>query len=1316
MSEAIRLILAVAALVIAAILLCSSNLKKDIRGRQVLLIYASPVIVLLETVLAYVLIREVQFDKESPLYGGEVLAGNLVLVLVFLGIKLALLPILNKYWQDPSKMELTGDQWYEYDPDQNNWFLREECTNLRKLFNALSWTVTLVSAIVIGAGFMMGKESIWWMQVFPMAAVVAVTEIYNFLNGFTKPEFIHEVSGEGIGAVRMGAYFKLRKIYESMFPSALLVSHTGNEYSGKQGATELLHNLNKSDDPIDKIVGNYFCRLKKKDGFFDVDMITATNTLLHGKSAVIFNPFYRDLSDYILLPMVDKLIHNKKCLIIVGRGSLGEDVCAWAEETLKNYSRTRSLWRVAQLSKDRPQCEVGVLSFSQIYDLNVIRANADFMHEVGFVMLLEPSKMMTTSQSGLGILVEEFDKECPPVCCICDHDTDGLVDTLSHVLKINLTDVVAAPIPRSVYTGIGWSASGDYKRQILFDKQTRYLGNGIELAAVALKNQVPHVTWYSAEKAPVEDIGWLAGQYYAQICKYAHLPSQQRSLNERITFSSNLWGSEAKGEEFVIAEDEFCNLFATMRAYLTRGTEQSFVNVISENYLLRDYMRCNRQLFMWDPKAIPEIAPHYSKTERNTVLRLILMMACKPVEESYIAHELSMLGHDTTDVYHTLSDLIRFYTLTDDVIVTVQNRQVLNDDLIPEQICCYSISRQLFDECFGNTLKNAFFVVEDEKFDKEFIDARLFEHITQLVMPGQFLTHNGKLYRVHAVSPQIGCILHRAADAYWERQYYRQLRTYCFESAGDVISARKIMDIEISMERRNFSVSANGYLQMLDNHDLSTARIVDLSEDPGVGVYSRSYKNKTVLCIALPDTDETVRFTISMLLSEIFRSVFPDAWQYLAVLSAKPENVDGMFQHMNYKVSGEYDPNMIYVVEDSDMDLGLLEAVDHHFMRFFEIMCDYLEWHFEKIQEPAYVEPVPAEVELPEEKEQERTTFIARIINGLIRLLGGKKPQEEPAAAEPEAEPTAEPTVEPVEEPAEEPAAEPAAEPAEIPADLDNPITLSRYQKECFLKFGFEEMDERLTIEQVKNYLTVRGWSDNALTKARKRSEGEHMFLDMKAENHCDFCGMPLSGVSYDRLADGRIRCNDCSLTAINDVAAFRELFQKTEALMENIFNINIRVSIGVKTADARTIARRTGQVFKPSSGVTPRVLGFAQRKGGRYTLFVENGSPRLASIDTITHEMTHIWQYLNWDDRQIENLYGKGTNRDIVYEGMAMWAAVQLLYAIGETDYAQLQERLAESRDDVYGVGFVLYRERYGFAKNGDNPSISPFLTFPPL
>jgi hypothetical protein len=284
------------------------------------------------------------------------------------------------------------------------------------------------------------------------------------------------------------------------------------------------------------------------------------------------------------------------------------------------------------------------------------------------------------------------------------------------------------------------------------------------------------------------------------------------------------------------------------------------------------------------------------------------------------------------------------------------------------------------------------------------------------------------------------------------------------------------------------------------------------------------------------------------------------------------------------------------------------------------------------------------------------------------------------------------------------------------------PLRKSRYQKECYLKFGFEEIDGRIQIEELRRYLRVRGWSNNALTLARKREALAPTQLDTNAVNHCDFCGLPLTGVSYEKLNDGRVRCNDCSSSAISTLDDFRELFYRCLDLMEDFYEIRYKVPISVRMADAREVGKGAGMVFRPSTDVAPRVLGFAQRKHGKYSLIVENGSPRLATIDTIVHEMTHIWQYLNWKDSDITRIYGMNKKsctaraRDILYEGMAMWAAIQYLYQIGETYYAARQEVLAESRQDVYGIGFRLYREQYPLVKDSSLLKYTPFSTFPTL
>lgn len=284
-------------------------------------------------------------------------------------------------------------------------------------------------------------------------------------------------------------------------------------------------------------------------------------------------------------------------------------------------------------------------------------------------------------------------------------------------------------------------------------------------------------------------------------------------------------------------------------------------------------------------------------------------------------------------------------------------------------------------------------------------------------------------------------------------------------------------------------------------------------------------------------------------------------------------------------------------------------------------------------------------------------------------------------------------------------------------------IEPSRYQRECFLKFGFDEIDSRLAIEKVTSYLRVRGWTDNGLTKARKRDELDITQLDLKAENRCDFCGMPLSGVSFDRLADGRVRCNDCSATVLEEVKDYREAFENCEMILRSTFDITMPASISVKVADAREIAKRAHSVFTPSTDYAARVLGFAQKKSKRsYVLAIENGSPRLAAIETMIHEMTHIWQFIHWDQHEVLRLYAMnrgectGRARDIVYEGMAVWASIQALYAMGETRYARQLEVLTENRDDIYGLGFIIYRDRYGMDRTGSAPITSPFKFFPPV
>lgn len=1400
MMNVIKVLIPIAVIALVCLFTNLINAKKDKRIQQFPLIFVS---IILMTAVVIILVNfynsiENIIAQISFLLGACLLIANLLLLVVFFILKLILRPLCTAIFKKKQILEIFALSFYEYDEEYDKWFLKKRWNNFRQFFFWLICGTAFVSGLYLGLTWALDSESKIWFLIFPCAAVVVVNEIYGYINGQTKEEFEHSVFGEDSDSRRVSNYYKLREILEQILPSPLLSAHTGCEFMCQGSALDLIKKLGDSEDFNDKITSEYF-KLNDRYQNADVDYVQATADMMRRKNVVFFNPFYRDLSMYITFPMVRSLLAGKKCVVLCGRKNSAADVKEWLLETLHEYSHMKSLWRVDFLSDKEPECEVGILTFTQIYDKHVVNTNREFFHNTDFVLLIEPSLMLNTSQVALSIIAEEMNiNDELPVYCICDRYTDGLIDTMSHLIRSEITDVVAMPVPRCNYTVMSWDADGDFCRQQLFDKQTRYLGGGIELAAIAVKNQVPTVTWYSERKSPIRDIKWIAGQNYSTICRYMNQPCQQKDLYEKIKFVPTLWSSEKTKEQFVVAEDEFCNMFSIMRAYLSRGSNQIFVNVLSENYLLRDYMRCNRQMFMSNPNAVPSYVPDYAKTERNTILKLIIMMTLRPVSEDEIINELHLIGIETDDAYSLMLSLLKKYTYADCTIFTSGSVRTNVDEFTTKSTCFYSVSEEEFEKYFSKSLKNAYYILEDEKNEEGYIDAKLFSHVTQTVLPGQFVTYDGKYYKVKFVSPQSGVVLRRASDQFDGRKYYRQMRKYVldFASCSEIVSDRKVMDVEFAEIRTNFSVTTDGYLEMSDSHNLRTARTVDLSKDPSVDNFTRSYHNKSVLRVKLPESDDKICFTICLLLSEVFRSVFPDGWQYLAVITKRPENIDGILNYVVYSSEGDVEPGYIYIVEDSDLDLGLLNAVEKNFMRFMEIIADFLDWHFEKMREPASKDPVPVKILAAEEEEKKHRNLVVKMLDRIKQLFGGKKEEnveiadvgsvektaeQEPTEKEPvtpdsevvdnetENEPgsddnTSDPEEEfvldddrekdesspiftdddelnvgdetDIEEETDDPELQHTdgtdifEDDAQAPIDYRveeqlrafAPVEKTRYQRDCFLKFGYEEIDERIHADELRKYLRVRGWCNNSLTLARKRDAMVLTQSDLKTDNHCDFCSLPLTGVSYERLNDGRIRCNNCSSSAITTLADFKDLFYRCLSLMSDFYDIRFNVPISVKTVDAREVAKGVGMVFKPSTEMAARVLGYAQRRNDKFSIIIENGSPRLAAIDTIVHEMTHIWQYLNWNDADILGIYGMKKYdctmraRDIIYEGMAMWSAIQYLYQIGETYYAAQQEALAESRKDVYGVGFRLYREQYPLVKDSSLLKITPFKTFPTL
>jgi hypothetical protein len=404
-----------------------------------------------------------------------------------------------------------------------------------------------------------------------------------------------------------------------------------------------------------------------------------------------------------------------------------------------------------------------------------------------------------------------------------------------------------------------------------------------------------------------------------------------------------------------------------------------------------------------------------------------------------------------------------------------------------------------------------------------------------------------------------------------------------------------------------------------------------------------------------------VRFTVAMLLNEIFITLYPESCHYItATVKMQSDTASNVSKLLSpIQLDGFEDQETIYIIEDCEIDLGLLVSVERNLTRLLEIIADYLAWH--------------------------ETKFAG---TGLLDY-----DENEAGAGTDDA----------------------AAGESSAPVDMPQPAPAKKYSDGHYLLYGYERLDPLLNIRDTLQFLLLHFYDKNALEQARLNSDvaalikAENDYFGKPDAHFCDFCAMELSGGEYDVLADGRERCTQCANSALKTVEQFTRLYESALRNMETFFGIRINVAIKVRMADAKKIAKLCGERFIPTPGFDGRVLAFAKKDSDGYTIYVENGAPKIAAVANIVHELTHIWQYINWNGVKISSHYGK-ENKLLVYEGMAKWTEIQYLFFLNEVSYAKRQEIYTKGRSDVYGRGFVKYAAQYPLVYGPGYRKASPF------
>ena len=1446
---------------------CKTNLKKPIRDRQfpmpvlaliygiVLLIFASrlgdlilslidkipQLIVSLSTLVSKVsflsslqpkllAFAETAADAiariDIPLIVMIVL--NTLIMLAHIILKRILLVIFKRTFKSGRVHDVLAGLFYEYDEPTDSWYVKPEMGQARTYMKVFYWCAAAISLLVCALVINLYKERVLAGLFYPAFAVIVIGEIWFFLSGITKDEAASDLSGEEDDAERIHNYIVLRKVLRKLFGDKLAAEDTSTNYELESvvSNSDILDEMENSNDSVLEAYSIFMRRWLRSGNDFDQNYLLSGRDLLEGKSILFNDPFYYDLIPYASYAMNRTLLRHKKVLVILGRHGLEKDIEKWCEAGLRAVTNVEQMWDIKVLSGEAANPDVGILNRSDINDFTVQEENSEFFREVEFVVLIEPSKLVTTAQIGLNSIVRKCSRDGKHITyCSTDKNCDGLVDALSHILMTNLTEVSATSKHSGVCSYMCWTPDSDILQHRMLPNLSRYLGVGTELSFAAIKNKVSETKWYGGEAFPVEDMNWIANQYYYDLLHYASLPATKDLMERSFKVSHNLWDARKAESGYFTIEDESNNMFEVKRCFSTRATEQSFINVISPQYLLHDYMGANNSIFDADAKAIPYIVADYARTRRNVILRVCLRMSRGFIPVAEIRKELLLIDVDTDKVMNSLwHELCTISSTSGEAKLNELGEEVmpLGGRDYPSSVIQtrkkYSVSSgrmeeyaRIVDESFSKALlgdlENAKYIAEDEEGKTSYLGTELKGHVFQKYLPGQFFTLAGKYYEMLSVTSDGRVLVRRAADHINGRPVYRQQRNYFISGVRDsaeIGSSRTAGGMRVVRQNADIRVETPLYWDMRARNDFETAKKTVIN-----GIPERSFRNKQILRIDFPGAEgftTEIRDTVAQLINELFVTLFADNACYISAVTAGECSVP-----VTYSIRGEggsvADGNAIYIIEDSQLDLGLIVAVERNLGRIFSIISDYLGWHFEELErsmnpEPQPVAPQPAENGESEAKPEKKKNIFRRIweaIKSFFRKIKeffaklfkkkprkdapadaaegeeGLKPEEADDAAEvqadmpvedgadaivteeidpeadgPEAEaledydaegeegleaedPEAEEDTEvledfeepPVlaktagsnadtvaeEQPEAETPAEAAAEEGEVKFgfEADDAVKAGRkfimepapYHLRYYLLFGGTDVPQTLDLDGTLKFLHSLGFYGGELKDAREgintaaeieRGTAE----DGKVSRTCDFCGAEINGVEYEVLKDGRERCTHCSRTAIKSEEELKKLYSEVVSTMEAFYSITIKAPISVKMVNSKKLHKAIGRSFVPTGGYDGRVLGFArQEKDNTYTLYIENGAPRMQSIMTMVHEMTHIWQYLNWDRKVIRKTYGKAQELEI-YEGMAMWSEIQYAYLMGESGTALREEVNTIARNDEYGRGFRMYIAKY--------------------
>ncbi|MGL4402349.1 MAG: hypothetical protein ACRCTS_01215 [Fusobacteriaceae bacterium] len=775
------------------------------------------------------------------------------------------------------------------------------------------------------------------VSLFVILTLIFITELYYYLDGneYTAEEKEKELEKVEKKEMERREYESLYRRFKDIWSENILADSL---IQGKEREKEEKQKIPKAlkDNKEASEVYSYL----NKEYDLNSDYTYILKELFEKKDIIISDSNHEEFAPILFSYFEKSIIKGKKILIlaensIYNNDSKREELQNWYKGWFRKLYK-KSIRNIVTFEEWKNQNEWDIVIATQN---EIIKTQEDFikklqkeqneLKDIIIVVLNEKAEEIAENIQTLSILTNilnthfriELQKGDEGVqYVILSNSSEGLKASIDKNLKISTVEHhIQKSIPENNYNII-W-------REDSYKKYYTEIIEGVPKGEIGVSNTLSYLPW----EMGIQDINFVENDELPYIVYEGNIKASKNQLrgmpingaeiksvyNEVIKNNSIPSLLRKKESNLIFVEDKNYNAPVALRKYGSLGEKNNFVNVISPNYLLRDYFIDNIEYFYISP--IEGYTPKIENDKFKSVsyLKEILTNSSLKVSDEDIKIEIASyknaeISLQNQSIENTESELIELF------------KQVYNVDILKEKYMSVE-TQNIYDDEIGKFVEKKFYslssIIKDSNYFKWFENFQIMsnkdfiygviplDHVYQNYLPNQYHSFNGHSFNIKKIdlvnkkidiTPTSGTekFQYRNKEAITIKKYRNENEFGEKKSRQNLSSSKKLgYDLDLTLQMADYSIETLGYYEFKGGINLNNEEYSYKSLENYGHQFKREYENGRVLSVKIfkkrgeikePDK---VALTLSVILNELFKTLFPGNNRYIKIFTMVNEDI-----------------------------------------------------------------------------------------------------------------------------------------------------------------------------------------------------------------------------------------------------------------------------------------------------------------------------------------------------------------------------------------------------------------------------------------